>query len=148
MCDQKWLLVVPMVIIIIAAETKERHMEVNGQRRMETMLFQHRSPRRQAMFLQHTSMDHAQVQALLNSHTSSDFGFVPIIPRISARSHSLLQAVLHLVILGYSLYNTQPRRCHTKLRMSSICSSQQITSALRPNSATRMPESVLHGDIS
>ena len=47
------------------------------------------------MFLQHTSMDHARVQALRNSHTCSDFGFVTvtlIFPRISPRSHLLLQA--------------------------------------------------------
>ena len=107
-CNQKWLLKVPVVVTIAAVETvfKERYMEVTGQRRMETMLFQHRSPRRQAMFLQHTSLDHARVQALRNSQTCSDFGFVtttPIIFWISTRSHLLLQAVLHLVHLGVQL---------------------------------------------
>ena len=65
-CDPKWLLIVLVVVMIIAVVTvfKERHMEENGQRRMETMLFLHRSPRSQAMFLQYTSMDHARVQAL------------------------------------------------------------------------------------
>ena len=107
-CDPKWLLIVLVVVMIVAVVTvfQERRMEENGQRRMETMLFLHRSPRRHAMFLQHTSMDHARVQALRNSHTCSDFGFVtiaPILSRISTRSHLLLQAVLHLVHLRVQL---------------------------------------------
>ena len=94
-CAINWLLTVPVVVIVVAMVTvfTERHKEVDGQRRMETMLFQHRSPRRHALFLQHTSTDYGWVQALSKSHTCSDFGFVtitPIILRISSRSDSLL----------------------------------------------------------
>ena len=100
-----------------------------------------------AMFLHHTSLDDARAQALRNSHTCSDFGFAtitPMIHRMSTRSHLLLQAVLHLVHLGVQLVQHPLRCCHTKLRMSSICSSPQVASALRPSSATRMPDSVPH----
>ena len=118
------------------------------------------SPKKHAMFLQRTSMDHARVQALGNSHICSDFGFVtmtPIIPRMSTRSHLLLQAAVHLVHLGYSLWvdthvqlvgrHKTATLPHQPAHVFPSAVLHEMPSAPRPNSAKRVPESVPHADI-